>query len=88
MDRVYKFVQKILFIYTVFILYWGGTQGESGAALLPAQKSPGWNGWCRQRLNPRRAHCVTSTNTPNYWVRHRQVAPEYDGYTLAGNRRR
>lgn len=25
----------------------------AGAASLPGALSPGWNGWCRQRLNPR-----------------------------------
>lgn len=34
---------------------------SEGAAVLPAQRSPGWNGWCRQCLNPLKwAHCVTS----------------------------
>ena len=35
----------------------------AGAASLPGALSPGWNGWCRQRLNPAWAHCVMSTST-------------------------
>ena len=40
MEWVSNFVHKILFMHTVFI-YTEGVRSERGAAVLPAQRSPG-----------------------------------------------
>ncbi|MFY0862610.1 hypothetical protein ACA369_25520, partial [Enterobacter kobei] len=40
MDRLPKFVHKILFMHTVFI-YTEGVRSERGGRSLPAQRSPG-----------------------------------------------
>ncbi len=82
MDRLPNFVHKILFIHTVFI-YTEGVRSERGGRSLPAQRSPGWNGWCRQCLNPWSEHTVLRQS--RCWP---QAAERYASIVLLLTKRR
>lgn len=56
---------------------------SEGAAVLPAQWSPGWNGWCRQCLNPWSEHTVLRQS--RCW---QQAAERYASIVLLFTKRR
>ena len=56
---------------------------SEGAAVLPAQRSPGWNGWCRQCLNPWSEHTVLRQS--RCW---QQAAERYASIVLLLTKRR
>ena len=56
---------------------------SEGAAVLPAQRSPGWNGWCRQCLNPWSEHTVLRQS--RCW---QQAAERYASIVLLFTKRR